>query len=116
MRILVCGGRDFNDAAIVFAALDEHAASAECICHGGAPGADSLAGEWAQNRGIECRVFHADWERHGRAAGPIRNQQMLTEFAPTLVVAFPGGRGTNDMIFKAARADVPVRLIKGAHP
>ena len=61
------------------------------------------------------RIFPADWIRHGRAAGPIRNEQMLREGCPDLVVAFhddPGlGRGTADMVRRALAAGVPVRFV-----
>jgi hypothetical protein len=53
----------------------------------------------------------ADWNTHGRAAGPIRNQRMLDEVKPELVVAFPGGRGTADMVRRAREAGVNVYLV-----
>ncbi|HVM95122.1 MAG TPA: hypothetical protein VMT89_01980, partial [Candidatus Acidoferrales bacterium] len=62
-------------------------------------------------RGVKRLGFMADWRRNGRAAGPIRNQQMLTEGKPDLVVAFPGGRGTRDMVNKAKAANVAVTVI-----
>jgi hypothetical protein len=75
---------------------------------GGARGADTLAEEWAKIQEVECSVYHADWAKHGRAAGPIRNQQMLDEGQPTLVVAFPGGRGTADMVRRSRNAGLEV--------
>ena len=71
------------------------------IISGCARGADTLGIEWAEARGIEVGRFPADWDTHGRAAGPIRNQRMLDEGKPDLVVAFPGGRGTADMVRRA---------------
>jgi hypothetical protein len=58
-------------------------------------------------------VFPADWETHGRAAGPIRNQAMLDEGKPYLVIAFWDGKskGTLDMISRATRAGVPVKIV-----
>ena len=50
--------------------------------------------------------FPADWAKHGKAAGPIRNAEMLTEFLPDYIVAFPGGKGTADMLRKAEKARV----------
>jgi hypothetical protein len=73
---------------------------------GGARGADTLAEEWAKAQGIQCEVYMADWEGLGRKAGPIRNQQMLDEGKPDLVIAFPGGRGTADMVRRAREAGV----------
>lgn len=113
MKIIVCGGREYGDRARVFAVLDElHLATpiAE-IAQGGATGADALAAQWAKDRSIPCSVFYAQWYAEGRAAGPRRNQRMLDEVRPALVVAFPGGRGTTDMIRRAEAAGVQVHRV-----
>jgi len=68
---------------------------------------------WARIKEVAVQVFPADWETHGKAAGPIRNQRMLDEGRPDLVVAFPGGRGTSDMVARAKRAGVEVMMIEG---
>ncbi len=109
MRVLVCGGRDFNDADLVARTLD-----AEAITHviqGGARGADRLGYDWARKRKVPVSTFNADWQRFGPKAGPLRNQQMLDEGKPDLVIAFPGGRGTADMVRRALAAGVPVREV-----
>ena len=109
MKLLVCGGRDFNDRDFLFKSLDqlhaEHHFS--LLIHGGAKGADKLAGEWAADRGIEFKIFPADWDQYGRSAGMIRNRQMLNQ-KPDLVVAFSGGRGTQNMINISEAAGVNV--------
>lgn len=110
MRVLVCGGRDYSDREAVFAALDELAPLA--IIQGHADGADALAREWWYKRPNTCAgelaCYPADWKKHGKAAGPIRNQQMIDEGKPDLVLAFPGGHGTADMVRRAKRAGVKV--------
>lgn len=106
LRVLVCGGRDFNDADAVFKFLDT--LSIDAIIQGGARGADSLARRYAETRGLPCEEFRADWTKLRRAAGPIRNQTMLDQGKPDLVVAFPGGAGTADMVRRANRAGVRV--------
>lgn len=110
IRVLVCGGRDYTNRNAVFEALDEVAErhNGVRIIQGGAAGADALAREWCQARGCTYENFPADWRTHGRAAGPIRNRQMLDEGKPHVVFAFPGGRGTADMIRQADAARVPV--------
>ena len=112
-RVLVCGSRDWRDEQLIEAVLRE--LSPWEIIHGGSRGADSLAGAVAGRLGILVKVFQAGWERHGRAAGPIRNEQMLQEGHPDLVVAFhddPGlGRGTADMVRRARAAGIPVRIV-----
>jgi|SRR5579885_757659 len=111
-RVLVCGGRDYGDRAVLFTALDrlhaEHRFTV--LIAGGARGADTLAAEWARERGIPTEIYMADWKRQRRAAGPIRNERMLREGKPDLVVAFPGGKGTAGMVALARGAGVEVVL------
>ena len=115
-RLLVCGGRDYTDRAHVFATLDRvHAKKpVALVIHGAARGADTLAGEWAEDRGIEVWRFVASWQKHGNAAGPIRNQAMLATAKPEGVVAFPGGSGTADMVRRAEAAGVTVMRVSPA--
>jgi hypothetical protein len=81
------------------------------IIHGAAPSADAWAGYIAGTLGFHVEVHPADWARYGKAAGPIRNQEMLDGGAD-LVIAFPGGRGTQDMMNRAESADVPVERVE----
>lgn len=107
MRAIVCGGRNYNDADCVFRVLDGLGLSA--VAQGGCPtGADSHARAWARHRGVRMTDYIAMWDAHGRAAGPLRNAIMLQDFAPDLVVCFPGGRGTADMRRRAEAAGVRV--------
>jgi len=108
MRVLVCGGRDYADSGRLFLELDALRLSRgiTVVISGCARGADTFGIEWAEVRGIEVARFPADWEKHRRAAGPIRNQQMLDEGKPDLVIAFPGGRGTADMVRRATAAGI----------
>lgn len=108
LKILVCGGRAFDDYDRLQVVLDQHNLPENEIIHGDAPGADRLAGKWAVRRGVTCRSYPANWNLHGNAAGPIRNQKMLDVEHPDLVIAFPGGRGTDDMVMRAKRARIPV--------
>ena len=112
MRVLVCGGRDFADFAMACRTLDElHAETPiSVVIHGAARGADTMAESWARSRGVAYERYPADWDRDGRAAGPIRNRRMLVEGKPDLVVAFPGGRGTANMVEQAAKAGVRVHF------
>lgn len=80
------------------------------MIHGDASGADRLSGEWAASKGIQVEARPADWSKHGRAAGPIRNSQMLDE-KPELVIAFPGGQGTADMVRKAKQTGLEVVMV-----
>ena len=80
------------------------------VIQGGAAGADSLARSWAAHSGVVCLTFKANWKAHGKGAGPQRNQRMLDEGRPELVVAFRGGRGTIDMVRRASKANVMLAL------
>lgn len=109
MKVLVCGGRKFSDAELLFFVLDEIRPS--IVVHGAAKGADALADLWARKRGVPCRRYFAQWLKYGNLAGVLRNQRMLDMEQPDLVVAFPGGRGTADMVRRAKSAGVPVREV-----
>ena len=83
------------------------------VIEGEARGADTLAREYGERHGIPVLAFPADWNKHGRAAGPIRNKQMLTEGKPELVVAFrgPNSKGTQNMIDQSKKSNIPVKVV-----
>lgn len=119
MKVIVCGGRDFPSPAQVWQDLDRlHAQLGFTeLMQGGATGVDQFAKEWAGTKPeIKRFVCKADWSL-GKRAGPLRNARML-EWKPDLVVAFPGGRGTDDMVHRSAEAGFKVlycRLTGEAH-
>lgn len=113
MRLLVCGSHVAWDAAEVWRRMDELQPRPELVIAGGANGVDTFAAEWAKRRGIPCMVFPAAWDSPlGRAAGPIRNGWMLRFGQPDLVLAFPGGPGTENMVTQAKKKGVEVRLVR----
>lgn len=113
MRVLVCGGRDYDDRRVVARALSPYktpinSKPEHVIICGLAPGADTLALEWGRVFGVPVVGFSADWKANGRAAGPMRNAKMIEEGKPDIVIAFPGGRGTADMVRRARAALIRV--------
>jgi hypothetical protein len=108
MKVLVCGGRDFKDSTLLYKALDE--IQPTLIIEGNCRGADRLARLWAISHQVPYQTFKANWDQWGAAAGVMRNQKMLDEGQPDLVVACPGGRGTADMITRTLKAEV--RLLR----
>lgn len=144
MRVLVCGSRTFDNLNLVGSVLQGMYVIHEVgfllthvdhftVIAGEAPGADRLARDWAQAGGIHpynlgeiearemCSVYYegypADWVKHGRWAGPIRNQQMLEQGRPGYVVAFidkplEESRGTFDMVKRAWKAGLPVTIVQ----
>lgn len=127
-RILVCGGRDFDDWELLRSTLyditDERNWIIEkdiafnylpnvVIIHGGAKGADELADQWAVINWTGLEEYKADWKTHGKRAGPIRNQRMLDEGKPDLVVAFPTPTsvGTWDMVRRSQKNKIETIII-----
>ena len=112
MRILVCGGRDYSNFAQMTTILDALDYGKDgyitLVINGAARGADKMSTNWALSNGTDYIEYPADWDKFGKAAGSIRNQQMLDEGKPDLVIAFPGGTGTADMIRRSRKAGIEV--------
>jgi hypothetical protein len=117
--VIVTGGRDLKDFDLVSKALDRlHSmhGGISLLVHGGAQGADSLAGQWAKDHGVEVKVYEADWGRHGRGAGPLRNIEMLEAHRFAQVLGFPGGRGTKHCLETAVRFGMRVQTVRRLGP
>lgn len=117
LRVLVCGSRTYPHKHYLEAMLDaiHEFEGISVVIEGEAEGADSLAREWAEERNITVEKYPADWKRHGRSAGPIRNKIMLQQGRPDLVVAFTdkplhSSRGTANMVRISEEAGVPVTV------
>lgn len=116
MRLLISGGRDYDDTDEVDRVLTiawRRAAKRSqtlLVIQGGAAGADTLAHDWSLSHGLPCITMDAPWGFFEKKAGPIRNSWMLDFAMPTHFYAFPGGSGTADMTKKAKRAGL--KLLK----
>lgn len=135
MRVVVCGSRSWAAwppakdkawkpsnheywqmtglTAILTGLVDRSIINGETlkVIHGGCPsGADAIAAKWCDTNDIESQVFPADWNTHGKAAGFIRNEQMIVEGQPIVVVAAWDGqsKGTKHTIDLAAKHNIPV--------
>lgn len=110
MKVLVCGGRDFTDYNTTEKVLNHlnKQRPITCIVSGHARGADTLGEQWASENDVPVSLYPADWKTHGKSAGPIRNLEMLRNESPDLVVAMPGGRGTNHMVQVSREHKTPV--------
>ena len=121
MKVLVCGDRNWTNRQLIERELRRFDPKTTIIIHGAARGADTIAGEIATSLGFQVMPFPADWDRLGRAAGPIRNREMLKQ-QPDRVLAFHNNldksKGTADMVSIARRALVPVEVFQetGANP
>ncbi len=115
-RLLVTGSRDWSDGIQIhheFDCIKSKYGTDVVVAHGGATGADYFAASEASNQGWKVQLYRADWKKYGKAAGPIRNQQMLDEFKPDYVLAFPlrGSVGTVDMMQRVVKAGIPMRVV-----
>lgn len=116
MRVIICGSRTWTDERLLKQVIDDlrEKDSLVQIIHGGARGADRLAGDYAKRCSLEVSEYVAQWGLYGKAAGPIRNKQMLDEGTPDLVIGFLDrplreSVGTRNMLEQAARRGVPLR-------
>lgn len=101
MRVLVCGGRKFNDEALVYSTLDkvhEKYGDDLVIIEGAAPGADTLAEDWAKSREVPYCGIPARWKKLGKRSGYERNKRMRDVWKPDACIAFEGNDGTKMMI------------------
>ena len=133
MRILVCGSRTWDNKEAIETRMYDQLTAAQkgyrdvrtgvpelVFIHGAASGADELCQEVVEDMHddghlwVAVQEFPAEWNKYGRAAGPIRNKQMLVEGRPEIVLAFWDGksRGTANMISQAKAAGVPVEIIR----
>lgn len=114
VRILVCGSRDWNDVGLIRERLEKFPKDS-IVIHGGCRGADIISGMIAEELGMEVLCFPAEWGKFGRSAGPKRNQRMLDEGIPDIVLAFHGdigsSKGTLDMVKRAKDRGVPVEVL-----
>lgn len=119
---LICGGRKFANQEIfdeVMSRLVGMWGMPRKIVHGKCPtGADAMADAWGNRHALVVVACPADWDKHGNAAGPIRNEEMLIEHSPKRVIAFPGRNGTADMVDRAKkrRGQIEVIEIKSSEP
>lgn len=116
VKVLICGGRDFSDygllADTLVGLIGQYDPKDVTIISGHARGADKLGERFANANECKLLIFPADWDKYKKAAGPIRNQRMIDEGKPDLVVAFQGGRGTQDMIKRAKKHGIKVFEVK----
>lgn len=115
-RLLVTGSRDWSDRTVIRDALRQAWRDLQpgpiVLVHGAARGADSIAAEIWTGGKLPDEPHPADWDTHGKKAGPIRNQEMVDAGAD-LVLAFPigsGWSGTRDCMRRARFAYIPVRV------
>ena len=104
MKTIIAGGRQYTPRAQDYMLLDSLGITT--VLSGGASGADQLGERWASTRGVPLLRFVAEWGKHGKAAGPIRNREMAKH--AEAIVLFSGGAGTKNMKQEALKAGLKI--------
>ena len=114
MRVIVCGGRNYNDHVKICESLNamHHKHGIDLIIEGGANGADAHAATWATNNEVPRCTFHANWKKLGKRAGPVRNENMIVLGKGDCLIAFSGGIGTKSMTSLARKHGLLVWEVK----
>lgn len=108
MRVIIAGGRDFHQYQTLLDAVRESGFDIRTVISGGATGVDAMGERYAQESQLPVQVYAADWNQHGRAAGPIRNRTMAQN-ADALIAIWDGrSPGTKNMIDIAQRTGLQI--------
>jgi hypothetical protein len=116
--VLICGDRHWKNYDSILSVVKRLVAKYGNvkIVEGGCTGADEMAKKAAIECGLEYVEYPADWNKFGKAAGPIRNQQMLDDEHPNIVIAFhtniKNSKGTKDMVLKARKAGIETYIFR----
>ena len=113
MRVIIAGGRDFNDYDLLVKKCDYFLQDQDdiTVVSGEARGADKLGEKYAKERGYNVDRFPANWDKYGKGAGPIRNKQMA-EHADSLILFWDGkSKGSKNMLETAKKLRLKIRII-----
>ena len=114
MRVLVTGSRDWTKENVIQEEL-RALIPIDLLIFGDATGVDEIAWRAAEELRIPYLRIQANWAKYGKAAGPLRNAEMLERGRPSLVLAFhedlQHSKGTKDMVKQAKATKIPVKLI-----
>lgn len=114
MKVIIAGSRNFHKSKVVYQFVNDKVKGGlkiEQVLCGCARGVDEIGRQWALDNNVPVKEFPADWNKYGRAAGHIRNSQMVKE-ADALIAVWDGkSRGTKDTIDKAETKGIPVFIL-----
>lgn len=111
MKVIIAGSRDITDYDTVVESMGDCSFDATEIVSGCAKGVDTIGERIADNLDIPLKKFPANWDKHGKAAGPIRNRQMA-EYADAAIVIHNGSKGSLNMIQQMKKLNKPVYEVK----
>lgn len=111
MRLAIVGSRDFVDHERFSRIVDKVRGDITLIVSGGARGADTLAENYAKKKPIPYLIFPADWDKHGKKAGILRNQDIVDNADAMIAFLAPESKGTRDSIKKAQKKGITVHIV-----
>lgn len=118
MKVIIAGSRDITDYDLVsYAIFISYYAITEVVSGKEPNGVDALGERYAKDIGVDVKPFPADWNKHGKAAGPIRNGEMA-DYADAAVIVWDGkSPGSRNMIKQMASRNKPHFVFKtdGTH-
>lgn len=112
MKIAIIGSRDFTDKSLLNKTLEPYKPKITYIVSGGAHGADTLGEEWAKENGIETQIFYADWDKHGKRAGFIRNVDIIENCDGCIAFWDGESKGTKHSISLCEKYDKPLKIVR----
>ena len=112
MKLAVIGSREFSDIKLLHDVLLPYVFTVTLVVSGGARGADKLGEEWAKKYGIDTLIFPADWDKYGKAAGFMRNEDIIMNADQVIAFWDYVSRGTQHSISLCERYNKPYRIIK----
>jgi hypothetical protein len=114
MRLLISGGRHFDDAASILSELNRIHAEypVTVLIHGGLPAIGSAAEDWARQNDVHIIRYPANWSLLGKQADAKRNRFMLEDSRPDALLAFPGGRHLQELVQHARAKGMPVIIAR----
>ena len=116
MRVIIAGSRHCNDYSLLLETIKESGFSITEVVSGHARGVDTMGEHYAETHGIPLKVFPAQWDVYGLAAGPKRNRQMADYAQALIAVMYPGSRGTMNMVETAKKLGLRVYVKMASIP
>lgn len=113
MRVLICAGRHYADTKMSRQVLDAYhrLRPVQVLIHGGSQFLGSDVEDWARETGVDVVRYPPNWQRHGKQAERHRNQFMLTDSRPDVIIALPGGDDTLELVSQAKASGIHVLTV-----
>jgi len=108
MKVIIAGGRDIEDYDLLCQVVRDSGLNILTVISGTARGVDRMGERWASQQGIPCERYPANWDKFGKAAGPIRNIEMSKVGDALIAIRKDGSRGTAHMIETMTKLGKPV--------